>query len=179
MASPTQWTWVWVNSGSWWWTGKPCVLQSMGMQRVTQALATEQQQQMFYVILCKHLGRGVVVLCFIGMDGFLFRKSNYFQQQLSHFAALQCVRVWLLCNLPVLVRVLHRFSHVWIFVTTWTVAHQAPLSMGFSKHEYWSGFPCPPPEDIPHPGIKGASPALQADSLPLSHQGSPQPSWVL
>ena len=42
MASPTQWTWVWVNSGSWWWTGKPGVLQSMGSQRVGQDRATEQ-----------------------------------------------------------------------------------------------------------------------------------------
>ena len=41
MASPTQWTWVWVNSGSWWWTGRPCVLQSMGLQRVRQDWATE------------------------------------------------------------------------------------------------------------------------------------------
>ena len=45
MASPTQWTWVWVNSGSWWWTGKPGVLQSMGSQRVGLGWATEQQQQ--------------------------------------------------------------------------------------------------------------------------------------
>ena len=50
--------------------------------------------------------------------------------------------------------------------TPWTVAHQAPLPMGFSKQEYWSGFPCPPPEDLPNPGIEPGSPALQADSLP-------------
>ena len=58
-------------------------------------------------------------------------------------------------------------------VTPWTVAYLAPLSMGFSRWEYWSGLPCPPPEDLPNPGIKPASPALQADSLPLSHPGSP------
>ena len=48
------------------------------------------------------------------------------------------------------------------------VAHQAPLSMGFSRQEYWSGSPCPPPGDLPHPEIEPASPAsptLQADSL--------------
>ena len=45
MASPTQWTWVWVNSGSWWWTGRPGVLRSMGSQRVGHDWATEQQQQ--------------------------------------------------------------------------------------------------------------------------------------
>ena len=58
---------------------------------------------------------------------------------------------------------LSHFSHVWLFVTPWTVAHQAPLSMGFSRQEYVSGLPCPPPGDLPDPGIKPAflkSPAL-------------------
>ena len=55
----------------------------------------------------------------------------------------------------------------------WTVAHQAPLSMGFPRQEYWSGLPFPSPGDPPDPGIKPRSPALQADSLPLSHRGSP------
>ena len=49
------------------------------------------------------------------------------------------------------------------------VAHQAPLSMGFSRQEYWSGLSCPPPGDLPDPGDEPASPAWQADSLPLSH----------
>ena len=56
-------------------------------------------------------------------------------------------------------------------------SHQALLSMGFSKQEYWSGLPCPPPRDLLDPGIEPKSPALQADSLPLSHQGSPIP-WI-
>ena len=47
----------------------------------------------------------------------------------------------------------------------WTVAHQAPLSMGFSRQEYWSGLPCPSPDDLPNPGIEPGSPALQADLL--------------
>ena len=81
-----------------------------------------------------------------------------------------------------LVLVLSRFSCVWLFATLWTVAHQAPLSMGFSRWEYWSGLPCPPPGDFPYPGIEpmsSAAPALQADSLALSHQGSPLlfPTW--
>ena len=54
----------------------------------------------------------------------------------------------------------------------WTAARQAPLSVGFSRQEYWSGMLCPPPGDPPDPGIEPTSPALQADSLPLSHQGS-------
>ena len=58
------------------------------------------------------------------------------------------------------------------FVTPWTVAHQAPLSMGFPKQEYWNGLPFLSPGDLPNPGIEPASPARQADSLPLSHLGS-------
>ena len=46
------------------------------------------------------------------------------------------------------------------FTTPWTVACQAPLSRGFSRQEYWSGLPFPPPEDIPYPGIEPESPAL-------------------
>ena len=49
------------------------------------------------------------------------------------------------------------FSHVRLFVTSWTVAHQAPLSMEFSRLEYWNEFPCPPPEDLPDPGIEPTS----------------------
>ena len=57
------------------------------------------------------------------------------------------------------------FSCVQLFATPWTVACQAPLSMGFSRQEYWSGLLCPPPGDLPNPGIKHRSPALQVDSL--------------
>ena len=57
-------------------------------------------------------------------------------------------------------------SHVQLFVTSWTAAHQAPLSVGFSRQEYQSGLPCPPPGDPPNPRIEPRSPALQADSLP-------------
>ena len=48
-------------------------------------------------------------------------------------------------------------SHVWLFATIWTVARQAPLSMGFCRQEYWSGLPCPPPGDLPAPGIQSSS----------------------
>ena len=93
------------------------------------------------------------------------------------------------------------FSRVHLFATLWTVAHQAPLSMGFSRQEYWSGLPCPPPGDLPNlgiepssltspelarilewepfpspgdlpnRGIKPRSPTLQADFLPAEPQG--------
>ena len=67
------------------------------------------------------------------------------------------------------------FSCVQLLVPLWTIARQALLSVGFSRQEYCSGLPCPPPGDIPNPGIKPAAlaaPTLQADSVPLSHQGS-------
>ena len=59
------------------------------------------------------------------------------------------------------------------FVTLWTVAYQAPLSMGFHKPNYWSGLSFPSPEDLLNLGIKLTPPALQVDSLLLSHLGSP------
>ena len=70
---------------------------------------------------------------------------------LLHYA---CVCVW---------NVLSLSSHIWLFATSWTVAHQAPLSMRFSRQEYWSGLPCPPPGDLPNPGIEPAS--LKSPSL--------------
>ena len=64
-------------------------------------------------------------------------------------------------------------SCVRLFATPWTVAHQAPLSMGFSRREYWSGLPFPSPGDLPNPGIKPGSPALQADALSSEPPGKP------
>ena len=58
-------------------------------------------------------------------------------------------------------------------VTLWTAACQAPLSMGFSRQEYWSGLPGPPPGDLPSPGIKPMSPAQLVDSLPSEPPGKP------
>ena len=66
-------------------------------------------------------------------------------------------------------------SRVPFFVTPWIVAHQASLSLGFPGQEYWSGLLFPPPGDLPDSGIglvSLVSPALQADSLLLSHQGN-------
>ena len=55
--------------------------------------------------------------------------------------------------------------HIRLFVTPWTVAYQAPLSMGFSRQEYWSGLPFPSPGDLPDPGIEPGFPTLEADAL--------------
>ena len=65
-------------------------------------------------------------------------------------------------------------SRVQLFATLWTVAHQAPPSMGFSRQEYWSGLPFPSPGDLPNPGIKPRSPALQADTLTAELPGNPK-----
>ena len=70
---------------------------------------------------------------------------------------------------------LNCFSCIQLFATPWTIAHQAPLSTGFSRQDYWSGLPCPPPGDLPNLGIKPPSPmapTLQVDSLPRSHLGN-------
>ena len=70
--------------------------------------------------------------------------------------------------------VLSHFSSVQPFVTLWTEVPQAPLSMGFPRHEYWSGLPCPPPADLPDSGTEPtcpASPALQVDSLSTEPPG--------
>ena len=73
--------------------------------------------------------------------------------------------------------VLSRFSHVQLFATLWTIAHQAPLCMGFSRQEYWSGLPCPPAGIFP---TQGSNPRLlcllhwQVGSLPLVPPGEPR-----
>ena len=67
------------------------------------------------------------------------------------------------------------FSRVQLVETPWSAGCQAPWSMGFSRQEYWNGLLCPPLGDLPNPGIKPASPALQADSLPSEPAGKPLP----
>ena len=76
------------------------------------------------------------------------------------------------CNIK-LVKLL---GHVRLFATPWTVAHQAPPSMGFSRQEYWSGWPFPSPGDLPDPGIEPRSPTLQADALTSEPPGKPNAS---
>ena len=64
-------------------------------------------------------------------------------------------------------------SHVQLFATPWMIAHQAPLSMEFSRQEYRSRLPFPSPGDLPNPGNEPRSPALQADALPSEPPGKP------
>ena len=61
-------------------------------------------------------------------------------------------------------------SCVWLFVNLWTLTHQAPLSMGFSRQEYWSGFPCPPPGNLPNPGTESTSQVSFLGRRVLYHQ---------
>ena len=77
----------------------------------------------------------------------------------------KCPNIYMLCCVLL--------SHVQLFVTPWTVANQAPLSMGFPRQEYWSGLPFPPPGDLPDPGTEPVSPTFQADSLPSEPRGKP------
>ena len=78
----------------------------------------------------------------------------------------ECLCVWSCCC-------------VRLFATVWTIAHQAPLSMGFSRQEYWSGLPFASPGDIPNPGIEPRSPALQADALSSEPPGKPCRQYCL
>ena len=74
------------------------------------------------------------------------------------------------------------FSHVQLFTTLWTAALQVPLSMGFSRQEYWSGLPCLPPGDLPDPGTKPTSPvspALQVDSSLLGSPHKNHMTWQI
>ena len=79
--------------------------------------------------------------------------------------------VWSMVCVCVCARVSHSVVSE-SFVTPWTGAHQAPLSTGFPRQEYWSGLPFSSPRDLPNPGTETQSPALQADSYCLNHQGS-------
>ena len=68
-----------------------------------------------------------------------------------------------------------RFSHIQLIATPWTVAHQAPLSMTFSRQEYWGGLPFPPPGDLPDPGLKLVSPGLTGRFFTTAPPGETSP----
>ena len=89
------------------------------------------------------------------LQGWLFESQQTILITLKEMSFIMCV-----CSVPC------------VFAILWTVASQAPLSVGISRQEYWSGLLCPLPGDLPDPEMEPTSPALQADSLLLSHQGS-------
>ena len=80
---------------------------------------------------------------------------------------------WFLHWVAMCACVLSHFSHVRLFVTLWTIALQAPLSMGISKQEHWSGLPCPPPGDLPTQGLNLCLLHWQESSLPPPPPGKP------
>ena len=100
----------------------------------------------------------------------LLRSHN--SQYMSNLADYNIIYFSIWC--PVKVKSL---SCVRLCATPWTAACQAPLSMGFSRQEYWSGLPFPSPEDLPNPGIEPRSPALQTDTLPSEPLGKPSIFW--
>ena len=112
----------WKKSRRWWRTGKPVVLQSMGSQRVRHDWVTEL------------------------IDW--FRKYHRLVT-----LSISCLHTSLCLNYPrskvaMCVYMCSCLSRVWLFLTPWTVAHQAPLSMGFPRQEYWSRLPFPSPGDL-------------------------------
>ena len=102
---------------------------------------------MFAMMKCSQIRRAV---CFVQSRGAICGFQN-----------LHCTEQPLIDK----VKVCQFLSGVQLFASPWTVAHQAPLSMEFSRQESWSGQPFPSPGDLPNPGIEPRSPALQADSL--------------
>ena len=91
----------------------------------------------------------------------------------GHHSTRSLVPVVFLCTLDLESEV-KLLSHVQLFATPQTVVYQAPLSMGFSRQQYWSGLPSPSPGDLLDPGIEPRSPTLQTDALP-----SEPPLWTL
>ena len=142
MASLNQWTWVWANSRRYWRTGKPGVLRSRGCKELdmivieqqwrTNAMNNENPSLLHILPYCITL----CVLKVVSVSCIYMGDTVYVLSVLSHSVV----------------------SHsLW---ASWTVSHQAPLSMGVLRQEYWSGLPVPSPWDLPNLGIKLASPAL-------------------
>ena len=155
ITSPTQWTWVWVSSRSWWWTGKPGMLRSMGLQKVGHNWATELNwlncllSLIFYFLFfvcvvywdiaaAAQSLQPCPTLC-NPIDGSPpgFPVSGILQARTLEWVAISFSNAW---KWEVKVK---SFSHVQLLATPWTAAHQAPPSMGFSRQEYWSGVPMP------------------------------------
>ena len=92
-------------------------------------------------------------------------SGNVLSQSAPQFSCLEDGKTVILTSWVVVNIRVKSLSHVQLFATPWTVAYQAPLSMEFSRQNYWSGLPFPSPGDLPDPGVEPSSPALQADAL--------------
>ena len=126
------------------------------VRKINGAREEREKIKCRYVVCCKMLHFALPMLksptCLETFDGHMMKLPHSHNEVLS------------VCSVS---------CHVQLFVTLWTVALQAPLSMGLSRQEYWSGFPCSPSGDLPNPGIEPQSPTLQADSLPYEPPGKP------
>ena len=100
----------------------------------------------------------------------VIKRTYRFRTALFHSSKLMVLILWRAPESPK-VKVSLLVAQSCLFATPWTAAHQAPLSMGFSRQGCWSGSPFPSPGDFPDPGIQPESPALQADSLPSEPSG--------
>ena len=143
MASLTRWTWVWVNSGSWWWTGRPGVLWFMGSQRVGHDWATELNWTHQYLHLGLVASRSMTksvsvayttrsgVLCYGSPNKLIQKVSGFWKdKKLRSQRRIACVYRYVCSVLS-------------DSATPRTVACKASLSMEFSRQEYWSGSPFP------------------------------------
>ena len=131
MASLTLWTCIWASSRGWWRTGNPNVLQSMGSQRIGHNWANELNWTSHWKQKPAKTSVGTPVVV----------KRRYPRSQGSPETMFKVQVQW---KWKVKVKSL---SHVRLFASPWTVAHQAPPSMEFSRQEYWSGLPFPPQEN--------------------------------
>ena len=177
MASPTQWTWVWVNSGSWWWTGRPGMLRFMGLRKVRHDWATKLNWTEFRYKEVQGLGSWNQFpkrsnypkpASPVSLEHEVPRSPPWAPFRACWYTTAQQHRIQ--SERDCRKRQCQSLSLVWLFATPWTVACQAPLSKGFSR-QYWSGLPYSSPRDLPNPGIEPRSPALQADSLPSEPPG--------
>ena len=148
MVSLTRWTWVWVDSGSWWWTGRPGSCSPWGCQE------SDTTERLNWDTIIKEFGIAKLYTC------------NY---------------VTALYGYTVVIYVLlfsYSLTCVQIFGTSWTLTHQAPLPIVIHQDKILAWVTCPPPVDLPNPGIEPRSPALEADSLPSEQPGKPKTTRV-
>ena len=113
-------------------------------------------------------------MIFSNKQGNSMRKDSWLNKQhCNNYSIIQMKKEGEKRKQSVVEYKVQSFSHVWLFANSWIVAYQAPLSMEFSRQEYWSGLPFPSPGDLPNPGIKPRSPTWQADALPSEPPGKP------
>ena len=153
MASSIQWPWVWTGSGSWWWTGKPGILQSMGLQKFGHDWVTDLNWIcVSAAAAAKSLQSCPTLWDPIGGSPPGSPVPGILQARTLEWIAVSLSIVW---KWKVKVKSL---SHIWLLATPMTAAHQAPPSMGFSRQEYWSRVSLPSPISAARMVIDNISP---------------------